>query len=48
MVEYKRGSHTVYDIKYHVVWVTKYRYQVLHKVIEEKLRELRSGKGVNQ
>ena len=24
--EYRLGSHTVYDIKYHLVWVTKYRY----------------------
>ena len=27
--EYRQGSHTVYDIKYHLVWVTKYRYKVL-------------------
>ncbi|MFZ3131143.1 MAG: transposase [Desulfosporosinus sp.] len=33
MVDYKKGSYTVYDIKYHVVWVTKYRYKILHKVI---------------
>jgi hypothetical protein len=25
MEAYKRGSHTVWDCKYHVVWVTKYR-----------------------
>ena len=29
MAEYRRGSHTLYDIEYHFVWVTKYRYQVL-------------------
>ncbi len=29
MESYKRGSHTVWDCKYHLVWVTKYRYQVL-------------------
>src|SRR5665648_1117808 len=40
MVDYKKGSHTVYDIKYHVVWVTKYRYKILHKVIGQRLREL--------
>ena len=40
MVDYRKGSHTVYDIKYHVVWVTKYRYQILNKVIGERLREL--------
>jgi putative transposase len=27
--EYRQGSHTIYDIKYHLVWVTKYRYKVL-------------------
>ena len=31
MVDYRKWSHTVYDIKYHVVWVTKYRYKVLSK-----------------
>ena len=40
MVEYKKGSHTMYDIKYHFVWVTKYRYKVLEKIIGERLREL--------
>ena len=25
MESYKRGSHTVWDCKYHLVWVTKYR-----------------------
>ena len=24
----KKGSHTVHDIKYHIIWVTKYRYKV--------------------
>jgi hypothetical protein len=28
-MEYQHGSHSVYDIKYHLVWVTKYRYHVL-------------------
>lgn len=40
MEEYNRGSHTVYDIKYHVIWVTKYRYRVLNKQISSRLREL--------
>ena len=40
MVEYRKGSHTIYDIKYHVVWVTKYRYKMLNKSIGERLREL--------
>ena len=30
MDEYNKGSHTIYDIKYHIIWVTKYRYHVLN------------------
>lgn len=40
MGDLKKGSHTVYDIQYHVVWTTKYRYKVLTKNIAERLREL--------
>jgi putative transposase len=29
MADYRKGSHTVYDIQYHLVWVTKYRCHVL-------------------
>lgn len=36
----KFGSHAVYDIQYHIVWTTKYRYKVLHGEIAERLREL--------
>jgi putative transposase len=38
--EYNKGSHTVYDIKYHIIWVTKYRYKVLRGEIALRLREL--------
>ena len=40
MTEYRRGSHTVYDIQYHFVWVTKYRYRVLRGEVAERAREL--------
>lgn len=40
MARYKSGSHTVYDIKYHFVWITKYRYAVLRGSIALRLREL--------
>ena len=40
MENYRRSSHSVYDIKYHIVWITKYRKQVLHGVIAERAREL--------
>jgi len=38
--EYNKGSHSVYDIKYHIIWVTKYRYKVLGGNISKRLREL--------
>ena len=34
------GSHTQYDIEYHIVWTTKYRYKVLKGNVAERLREL--------
>lgn len=37
---YKTGSHTQYDIEYHIVWTTKYRYKVLKGNVAERLREL--------
>jgi putative transposase len=40
MVNYRTGGHTVYDIQYHLVWVTKYRYHVLQGEIAERAREL--------
>ena len=40
MGQIKKGSHTVYDIQYHIAWTTKYRYKVLTKKIGERLREI--------
>ncbi|MGI9182012.1 MAG: IS200/IS605 family transposase [Longimicrobiaceae bacterium] len=40
MAEYRKGSHSVYNLQYHVVWVTKYRYQVLRGEVAERTREL--------
>ena len=40
MPEYRKGAHTVYDIQYHLVWVTKYRYQVLRGEVAERAREV--------
>ena len=36
----RNGSHTEYDIQYHIVWTTKYRYRVLEGKVAERLREL--------
>ena len=40
MESYKSDSHTVWDCKYHLVWTTKYRYQVLDGDVGLRCREL--------
>lgn len=40
MGDYIHGGHTVYDIKVHIVWVTKYRYPILRKEVGYRLRDL--------
>jgi putative transposase len=40
MENYRKSSHTVYDIKYHIVWITKYRKPVLRADIAVRLRSL--------
>jgi len=37
---YNRASHAIHDIKYHIIWVTKYRYKVLGGERSLRLREL--------
>ena len=39
-MNYRKGSHTVYDLKYHIVWITKYRKPVLRGEVAKHLREL--------
>jgi putative transposase len=39
-MDYRKTSHAVYDLKYHVVWITKYRKPVLRGEIAARLREL--------
>ncbi len=39
-MDYRYGSHTVFNIEYRSVWVTGYRYKVLHGDISLRLREL--------
>ena len=39
-MDYRYGSHTVFNIEYHFVWVTKYRYQVLTEEVALRIREL--------
>src|ERR1700689_2206012 len=40
MGEYRHSAHAVYDIKYHVIWITKYRYKILRGRIAERARDL--------
>jgi putative transposase len=40
MQTYKSGSHTRYDIKYHIVWTTKYHRPVLEGFVAERTREM--------
>ena len=38
--EYKTTAHAIYDIQYHLVWCTKYRYPVLRGEIGKRCRDL--------
>ena len=40
MQNYKHGGHTIWDCKYHIVWVTKYRYSILGGDVGLRCREL--------
>ena len=38
--QYHSASHCKYLIQYHIVWCTKYRYQVLTKKVKNDLKEI--------
>src|SRR5436853_3006107 len=40
MGEYRHSGHAVCDIKYHLVWITKYRYKILRGEVAERARDL--------
>ncbi len=40
MKHYRKTSHAVYDIKFHVVWITKYRKPVLSGEVAIRVRDL--------
>ncbi|MGF7396829.1 IS200/IS605 family transposase [Thermoanaerobacterium thermosaccharolyticum] len=40
MQNYRKSSHATYDLKYHIVWITKYRKPILVGKIAERTREL--------
>ena len=39
-MDYRKGSHSLYDLKYHLVFCTKYRYRILTGAVAERTREL--------
>ncbi len=40
MSSYTKGSHTVYHHRYHIVWITKYRYKILHGDLQKRIRKI--------
>ena len=40
MREYLHSSHATYEIQYHFVWTTKYRYKILTTQISMRLRDM--------
>jgi putative transposase len=40
MAEYRHSAHAVYDLKYHMIWCTKYRKKILRGRIAERARDL--------
>ena len=39
-MDYRYGGHTIYQIEYHFVWVTKFRFKILKEDVAECVREL--------
>jgi putative transposase len=40
MTEYSKTSHTVFHHRFHIVWITKYRYRVLQGELRNRVREV--------
>ncbi|MEO1099165.1 MAG: IS200/IS605 family transposase [Bacteroidota bacterium] len=40
MQHYRKTSHSLYDIKFHIVWITKYRKKVMSGEVASRTREL--------
>ena len=39
-MKYRKSSHAVYDCRYHLVWITKYRREVLDKKMQLRLKTI--------
>ena len=42
-MEYGRTSHAVYELKYHIVWVPKYRRAILEEPVASALKRIFKG-----
>ncbi len=40
MSEYSKGSHSTYYHRYHLVWITKYRYKVWRGWLQSRVRDI--------
>jgi putative transposase len=40
MTSYTKGTHTIYHHRYHIVWITKYRYRILQGELRLRVRTL--------
>ena len=40
MKNYRKTSHSVYKLEYHLAWITKYRNPVLFGDVADRVREL--------
>jgi len=38
--ELKRKRHSIYSLRYHIVWIPKYRKELLKRGIKERLKEI--------
>ena len=39
-MESRQGSHSTYNLEVHLVWITKYRYQVVQGDIQQRCRDI--------
>jgi putative transposase len=40
MTDYSTGAHTIFQARYHVVWITKYRHKVLTATMRTRIRDI--------
>ena len=39
-MHYDKGKHTIFHHRYHIIWITKYRYKVLTNEVGYRIRDL--------